>query len=357
VYPLADGLFAPRNQWYIAAWSSEVTRTVMERWILDEPVAFYRREDGAAVAVAGRCPHRSFPLGKSRVVGDNIQCGYHGVTFRPDGSCASIPSQPHIPNACRIRSYPIVELWKWLWIWTGDPSLSDEKLIPDHFAIGLTDPRFKAASDIYHYVNSRYMLLHDNLFDLTHIGYLHRDSFGEDAGADEIPAHASGHDWIESRFEQADIPRPPFFAAMLGYDGPVVRHFGLRLHMPCLHVGGDDIYAVGEGGGVGSPMGSFRVYHAVTPATRHSSHYFWAMAHDWDHDDPDHAINIATSLIPALQEDIDAVEYIEEMVRRSGGRPSELLLRADNVCVLGRRAFERLIRAELPIEEQPLVGA
>ena len=37
MYPLYEGLFAPRNQWYVAAWSSEVTREPIERTILDEP--------------------------------------------------------------------------------------------------------------------------------------------------------------------------------------------------------------------------------------------------------------------------------------------------------------------------------
>ena len=229
MYPLADGLFAARNQWYVAAWSSEVTRTPFERMILDEPVAFYRKQDGTAVAVHGRCPHRSFPLGKGRVVGDDIQCGYHGLTFRPDGSCAAIPSQDHIPKVCRIGVYPLAERWQWLWIWMGDPALADESLIPDHFDIGLTDPRYKTAGDIYHFVNGRYMLLHDNLFDLTHIGYLHKDTFGEGAEADQVPLQASGEGWIESRFEQPDIACPPFFSAMVGYEGQVTRHFGLRL--------------------------------------------------------------------------------------------------------------------------------
>ena len=93
MYPLPEGCFAPRNQWYVAAWSKDIGREPIERWILDEPVALYRRESGEPVALHGRCPHRSFPLGKSRVFGDNIACGYHGIQFRPDGSCAGIPSQ------------------------------------------------------------------------------------------------------------------------------------------------------------------------------------------------------------------------------------------------------------------------
>jgi phenylpropionate dioxygenase-like ring-hydroxylating dioxygenase large terminal subunit len=348
MYPLADGLFAAQNQWYIAAWSSEVVREPFERMILDEPVALYRKLDGTAVAVEGRCPHRSFPLGKSRVIVDNIQCGYHGLTFRPDGTCAAIPSQNHIPKVCKIRSFPVAERWQWLWIWMGDPALADENLIPDHFAIGLTDPRYKCVGDIYHFVRGRYMLLHDNLFDLTHIGYLHKDSFGEGAEADQVPVHGSGPGWIESRFEQPDIDCPPFFAAMTGVQGRITRHFGLRLHLPCLHVGGDDIYAVAADDTLGPSLGSFRVYHGVTPATKNSAHYFWATGHDWEHPDPDHAAKIAEGLIPALQEDVSACEYIEDMIVKVGGRPSELLLRADNICVLGRRAFERLIRAEQP---------
>ena len=190
------------------------------------------------------------------------------------------------------------------------------------------------------------MLLHDNLFDLTHIGYLHKDTFGEGAEADQIPLHASRPGWVESHSEQPDIPCPPFFAAMLGFDGQVTRHFGLRLHLPCLHVGGDDIFAVGPDGTPGEKLGSFSVYHGVTPATRHSAHYFGAIGHDWPHADPDHAAKVAARLIPALEEDISAARYFEEMIAKVGGRPSELLLRADNVCVLGRREFERLIRAE-----------
>jgi len=62
MYPLSEGLFAPQDQWYIAAWSDEVSREPIERWILDEPVAFYRLHDGSAIAIGDRCPHLGFPV-------------------------------------------------------------------------------------------------------------------------------------------------------------------------------------------------------------------------------------------------------------------------------------------------------
>ena len=59
MYPFKEGYFAVRNAWYVAAFSREVGRELLERWFLDEPVILFRREDGNAVAMAGRCPHRS----------------------------------------------------------------------------------------------------------------------------------------------------------------------------------------------------------------------------------------------------------------------------------------------------------
>jgi vanillate O-demethylase monooxygenase subunit len=38
VYPFTEGSFAGRNGWYVAAFPHEVTRTLLTRWILNEPV-------------------------------------------------------------------------------------------------------------------------------------------------------------------------------------------------------------------------------------------------------------------------------------------------------------------------------
>ena len=77
-----------RNAWYAAAWSEEIGRELVERWICGMPVVFYRREDGTAVALEGTCPHRQYPLALGRLKGDRIECGYHGITFGCDGACA-----------------------------------------------------------------------------------------------------------------------------------------------------------------------------------------------------------------------------------------------------------------------------
>lgn len=349
MYPLSDGLFAAKNQWYIAAWSNEVSREPMERWILEEPIALYRKENGEAVALQGRCPHRGFPLGKSRVAGDNIQCGYHGITFQPDGNCAGIPTQLAIPQACKVKSYPLVEQWKWLWIWMGDPTLADTRLIPTEEELGVSANEHLMAIGGYTLVSGRYMLLHDNLFDLTHIGYLHMPNIGAGGGEQNtVPAIETGENWISSLYTQRDVNIPQYFSEMLKYTGKVDRIQGLKLFLPCLHVGGTQIFLPrNEDGTQGKPLGSLRVLHGITPATHHSAHYFFASGQSWS-DDPAVSRQIFDNNRRTTgTEDVMATEYIEQMIQKNGGRLSEVLVKADVVCMTGRRMFEKIIRAEM----------
>ena len=349
MYPLSEGLFAVRNQWYVAAWSSEVGREPIERWVMDEPVAFYRTTAGQAVALAGRCPHRNFPLGKSRVDGDNIECGYHGIVFAPDGHCVRIPSQAQIPANCKVRSYPVAERWKWIWIWTGDPEKADEALIPDHEALGFFDPQFEIAADCYYSVPGRYTLMHDNLFDLTHLAFLHRSSIGANSDQSVEEIRENGPDWISSKREFKNIECPPYYSQICGYYGPIDRAFGMKLYYPCLHAGYDDLTKANNSGeSSGESVGRVRIWHAITPATRHTAHYFFAYGSDFAVGNPAMALGMQEALRPTLEEDMMATRELERMIQACGAKAEkEVLLRSDATCVRGRRIFEDLIRAEM----------
>ena len=140
---------APRDQWYVIAFSSEVGRKPLARMITGDPVLLYRREDGTPVALFDRCPHRGMRLSNGgKLIDDAVQCNYHGLEFGPDGMCRKIPSGGPISNQMRVRSYPVVEVWNWIWIWPGDPAKADPERIPDHHALGLTDPSLHAYSEI-----------------------------------------------------------------------------------------------------------------------------------------------------------------------------------------------------------------
>lgn len=81
-----------RNIWYVAAWSNEVPGgTLFHRTYLGEPILIYRKTDGTAVAMGDRCPHRFAPLHMGKLVGDAVECPYHGLVFDCSGACVANP--------------------------------------------------------------------------------------------------------------------------------------------------------------------------------------------------------------------------------------------------------------------------
>lgn len=172
VYPGDQGY--PLNQWYVAAFSTELEGgVILRRRLLDVPVLLYRTAAGEAIALYDRCPHRGLPLSMGARVGDRIRCGYHGIEFGPDGSCMHIPSQVAKASNMAVRRYPLIEKWQWLWIWVGDSEKADPRLIPDHDWLGLTRPGMRATPFFMMEMACNYQYMHDNLLDSTHVSFLH----------------------------------------------------------------------------------------------------------------------------------------------------------------------------------------
>jgi phenylpropionate dioxygenase-like ring-hydroxylating dioxygenase large terminal subunit len=174
-----------RNSWYVAAWDREVTRMPLGRLILNEPVVLYRREDGTPVALEDRCCHRQLPLSMGRLEGDELRCGYHGLKFDASGKCVEIPGQSSIPPQARVRAYPLVEKYNWVWIWMGDPERADPAVIPHWWWAEHRDWAFTRA-DMVH-VRCNYQLISDNVLDVTHLAYVHASSIGA-SSITEFPA-------------------------------------------------------------------------------------------------------------------------------------------------------------------------
>jgi vanillate O-demethylase monooxygenase subunit len=343
MYPFKPGDFAPRNCWYVAAFSEDIRETLLPRWIVGEPVVLYRKDNGTAVAVGGRCPHRYYPLADSRRVGDDIQCGYHGITFGPDGLCKRVPSQSSVPGVYKIPSYPLVERGLWAFIWMGDRDLADESQIPglEQIGYGLPGYRYEAFKTLS--VKGRYQLLNDNLLDLTHLAYLHASSIGTEQNA-TVPDEKKVEErsiiserWIKG----ADCP--PLLAQARNYGGKVNRLSGMRFVAPGFHAGVDDTFIADPGSPRdGEVINSVKVFHAVTPATRHSTTYYFAFGSS----DESLMEFFRDALGPVLDEDVFATEAIESIVETSETLPPELMLRSDATAVEGRRLVQRMMDSE-----------
>ena len=79
--------------WYLAVPAAALKPggTLAKR-LLGAPVLLGRTAEGAVFALRDLCPHRGVPLRYGRFDGREVTCAYHGWRFRPDGSCAAIPS-------------------------------------------------------------------------------------------------------------------------------------------------------------------------------------------------------------------------------------------------------------------------
>ena len=255
-----EGRNYPYNCWWVAALSSEVGRDLLGRWLLDMPVLLYRTEDGRAVAVENRCPHRAAPLSLGCLKGDNVQCGYHGFTFSPDGACVDAPSMGTALPAATIRSFPVIEQNAFVWVYLGDPAKLNE-VPPPHNLEWTEDPAFAFVQGRMD-VKANYMLLKENVLDLTHFGYVHAKSFGI---SDWIDPPRSSTDGDVTSYHKSFVksPLPPVFADPLGLPAgtPYNRENYGSFVSPALQIAAVDFVDPDNG----TIRGKFRVSHATTP--------------------------------------------------------------------------------------------
>ena len=176
-----------RNAWYVAAWTHEIEPgRIHARTIIDQPLAIYRTGDGGIVALEDRCPHRFAPLSMGRLEGDALRCMYLGLKFAPDGRCIEIPGQKLIP-AERLRAPLSAAGRRQLGVdLDGDADKADPATIPPSLA--LDDPAWRLQAGQLDYA-ADYLLIDDNLLDLSHLSFTHEKTLGLDMPqwADERP--------------------------------------------------------------------------------------------------------------------------------------------------------------------------
>ncbi len=336
-----------RNFWYVAAQDNEVQRQkLFRRTILDAPIVFYRTEQGTPVALEDCCCHRNMPLSEGVLKGDNVQCAYHGLLYDPSGTCIHVPSQTSIPADARVRSYPVVERYHWIWIWMGDPALADPDLIEDYH--WTDDPDWRAKGERLDLAGN-YLLLVDNLLDLTHLQFIHPTTLGTDAVA-AAPIKTEREDrlvrvtrWV------LDSPPPPFFQKAGGFapDQHIDRWQIIEYTPPAfvrLDVGGA-VAGTGAQQGDRSQGFSMRNLNAITPETEKTTHYFWAQAHDFKIDDPTVTELLFQQVHTAFLEDLAALKAQQANLDRFPGAP-QVDFNQDAGGIQARRIVDNLLAEE-----------
>lgn len=270
-----------RNTWYAAAWSEDIGRALFPRMLLNEAIVFYRKEDGTPCALRDRCPHRFAPLSIGKLIGDEVECLYHGLRFNCAGQCTDNPNGAGvIPHAAKVRSYPVAERWGLVWIWMGDPALADPALIPEfHW---LTDTKRFTATHGTIKLNANYLLVMDNLTDLTHASFVHVATFEPREMARNAFKITEQNDQVWTRVFIPDMEVPAFFTLLRGLTGRMDHWLEMRCDPPGAMI---TFYGVTEPGKSREEGWGTYNPNIITPETDRTTHYFWGSTRDFDLDD------------------------------------------------------------------------
>ena len=300
-----------KNTWYIAAWSRDIRDGLVARTILNEEVVLFRKSNGAVVALEDACPHRRLPLSKGRILGDVVECGYHGLQFDCSGNCVLAPTQGFVPPQARVKAYPVAEKWGFVWIWMGNTDAADESEIYE--VANYDDPGWGMTDGGTLELDCNYLWITDNLLDPSHVAWVHRSSFAA-PGTDDTPLKSQIFDdgvvvsrWI---FDQ---PPPPYFAAVVKFSGNCDRLQHYEARVPSICINRSIFTPAGTGGGDGELDDRAYVmmsYNFMTPVDSDRTIYYWFQHYNTDVDDDSVATRLNEGAVTAFNEDREILEAV-----------------------------------------------
>jgi phenylpropionate dioxygenase-like ring-hydroxylating dioxygenase large terminal subunit len=270
---------------------------------------------------------------------------YHGLEFDVSGVCTKVPGQDVIPAGAKVIAFPVVERDAMIWVWVGDAAKADPATItayPYH-----SDDGWVWTKDCLE-VNANWMLLTDNLLDLSHLQYVHRKTIGGNPVEDEhakLGATRDGNRVLVSRW-LLDMDAPAFHKQVCGFTGKVDRwqEIEFRPGFIQFYSGATD---AGTGAYEGRRAGGMHIrhLHCITPETETRTRYFFSVAHNFRIDD---------TVLTQRMHQLAAATFMEDQVllevqqKRLSEHPDRALLdiRNDVGTIQARRIVAELSDAE-----------
>ncbi|MBG6116386.1 MULTISPECIES: aromatic ring-hydroxylating dioxygenase subunit alpha [unclassified Sphingobium] len=334
----------PMNAWYVAGWDYEIEPKLLARRICDKPVVLYRCADGTPVALEDACWHRFLPLSAGSLNGDQVKCGYHGLVFNRQGRCTHMPSQETLNPSASVKTYPLVERHRFVWIWMGDPALADPDLIPNLFQN--QDDKWAGDGGVTD-LACDYRLLVDNLMDLTHETFVHGSSIGNDAVAESPFTVRHDDAAVYLTRWMVGIEPPPFFKKQLGKPGDVDRWQMITFRTPSTVTIDVGVAPTGTGAPEGDRSQGLSgfVIHTATPVNATTCRYFWAFLRDYKLNDQKLTTVWRESARSIFGEDKTVLELQQKAVDEFPEREF-YFLNIDGAAMWARRKIDRAIAAE-----------
>jgi phenylpropionate dioxygenase-like ring-hydroxylating dioxygenase large terminal subunit len=334
--------------WYAAALSTEVGETeLFHRKLLNVNVMIYRKQDGTPVALHDRCPHRFAPMHLGKRAGDEVSCVYHALRFNGEGQCVHNPHGAGvIPKAAKIRTYPLMEKYGYIWIWMADEA-PDPSLLPDYSP--LDEGHRNGVAHTYMYMKANYELIIDNVMDLSHIDHVHGEIITTRGQLSPIvPKVVEGERSVNARWEWKQTPAMHIFSTFMAAPEAEARQFfDITWRQPA-----NIQLSVGAIQGPGALdltdcVGQYDL-HTTTPETENTTHYWFSTRRNHIVEDGDfNAFKIKAMHEAFVTEDGPIIEETQkEMGTTDFFSLDPVLMSNDIAPVKVRRLLQRLIAEE-----------
>jgi len=301
-----------RNAWYVAGWASDFGAELSRVTVLEEHLVMYRVNNDTVVALEDRCPHRLLPLSRGKRIGDDIQCGYHGMTFNCKGECVRVPGQDNVPSTAFVQNYPVIQKNQIVFVWIGDPEKASEDKVFDL-------PQFNASGWHAHqgdalHLKANYLNVAENLVDPAHVSFVHPTTLGN-AASENVPVHVDtqGEVLVAWRWIR-DAPPVGFFQNFGGFSGNVDRWHYYYLHLPSIAVIDFGSAAVEAKLPENERDSGVRIFalHFLTPVNEHYTIDRWMHIRNAAIDDEAASQKMDALFRVAFDEDKAILEAIEE---------------------------------------------
>jgi vanillate O-demethylase monooxygenase subunit len=186
---LSASTFAPHEYevlarfWHPIAYSHDVRDGPVAATLLDLDLVAYRTDRGVVVA-KDLCLHRGSRLTMGRMVGNELECAYHGWRYGAEGRCTRIPAQPpdrRIPPRARLFGFPSVERHGLVWTCLAGEPAEDLPDWPE-----TADPAYRWMGIPAQTWRTSAARMVENFLDVSHFAFVHRGTFGSDQ-VEEVP--------------------------------------------------------------------------------------------------------------------------------------------------------------------------
>lgn len=352
---------APRNTWYVVGASKDfATGELQGRVVCKRPIVIWRTSDGDVLAYDDRCAHKRFPLSKGRLMDDGtLECAYHGMRYDVSGKAVIIPSHPSGPISpqAKLKPFPVIEQDGLVWLWPGDAAKSNTRKPPRTPEIA--DSEWDTVIGEPMETPANYMLLIENLLDITHFYPLHDGNIGDIANS-AIPieleeGEVEGNQYVMTIREAKNYKQPSYLADWFHYETVD------RKHTHCLQCPGFTRVVMRNappgqlGGGLhkGSIERGYVLMHSHTPVDDNRHIWRWYLSTPADHmsaGDPSMtAAKRAASMFPdVVAEDHWALEQQQAMFQYGDEGYQEVFLKPDKALRRARQIVQQMLREEQP---------